>query len=215
MAKGKVILLNGASSAGKTSIARALQRALETPFLCAGIDTFVPMLDIERYVAIDPPEGALARQGFYLKTVKHEDLPCLEINTGPIAHRFIAGMHLAIAGLASAGNHLIFEDVIYDQRYLKSYVTVLRDFYVLFVGVRCPLEVLEQRERGRRAPGHARGHYALVHAHGLYDIEVDTSVSSPEECAQQIIHRLYDGPAPDTFHQLRRKWEHEGWEPTL
>ena len=76
---------------------------------------------------------------------------------------------------------------------------------MLFIGVRCPLAVLEQRERARgdRLVGHARGHAHLVHAHGLYDLEVDTSVAGPEECAEQILRHLHDGPPPDAFARLR------------
>lgn len=36
-----LILLNGTSSAGKTTLAKALQDALPTPYLLVGIDTVV------------------------------------------------------------------------------------------------------------------------------------------------------------------------------
>jgi chloramphenicol 3-O phosphotransferase len=41
---GKLILLNGASSAGKSSILKELQNTLEEPYLNAGIDKFIFML---------------------------------------------------------------------------------------------------------------------------------------------------------------------------
>lgn len=44
MTPGTIILLNGASSAGKTSIVTALQDMLDAPFLDAGIDKFIWML---------------------------------------------------------------------------------------------------------------------------------------------------------------------------
>jgi len=42
--KGKIIFLNGTSSSGKTSLARALQRELEEPFLYYSSDTFATFL---------------------------------------------------------------------------------------------------------------------------------------------------------------------------
>jgi chloramphenicol 3-O phosphotransferase len=52
--------------------------------------------------------------------------------------------------------------------------------------------VAEQREkaRGDRPIGNARGQYALVHSFRQYDLEVDTSLASPEECAQTIMAEL-------------------------
>ncbi len=214
MTHGTIVLLNGASSSGKTTLGRALQRALDEPFLYFEVDDFGPMLP-ERYfvgphsnwVALDPAEDTLASQGFYLQTVKAGDDALMHIKAGPIGHRLIAGMHRAVAAMASAGNNLIFADVLYDQAYLTDYLNILKEFTVWFVGVHSSLEVIEQRERqrGNRLAGHTRGHLQLVHAHGLYDIEVDTSVSNPDECAQQIVRRLTEGPSPDAFAQLRTR----------
>ena len=61
------------------------------------------------------------------------------------------------------------------------------------VGVRCPLAVIEQRERERRdrTLGQAAAQFAVVHAHGgTYDAEVDTSELSPEDAAARIVAAL-------------------------
>jgi chloramphenicol 3-O phosphotransferase len=50
-----------------------------------------------------------------------------------------------------------------------------------------------------------------VHAHGLYDLEVDTSGLSPEECAYTIQRRLENGPPPSAFQHLASV---AGGEPT-
>jgi len=44
MSSGYIIILNGTSSSGKTSIVNALQNILEEPYLEAGIDKFIWML---------------------------------------------------------------------------------------------------------------------------------------------------------------------------
>jgi chloramphenicol 3-O phosphotransferase len=204
---GRLILLNGPSSSGKTSLAEALHKRLDETYYRASIDTFVHnMLDRERHIAFNPPDASTALQGFYLRTVVEGGHRSLVLNTGPLAKRFIFGMHAAVAAFVSAGNNLIFDDVLYDPAYLENYLRVLEGIEVLFVGVCCPLDVLEQRERqrGDRAIGHARGHYGLVHAHHIYDIEIDTSVVSPEDGAEQIKSRLY-GDAPFAFRHLREQ----------
>ena len=44
-----------------------------------------------------------------------------------------------------------------------------------------------------------------VHNPAIYDLEVDTSLLSPEECAATIRERLDDGPPPSAFRQLARQ----------
>jgi chloramphenicol 3-O phosphotransferase len=39
----RIIFLNGCSSAGKTSISKAIQELSDTPWLHIGIDTFIGM----------------------------------------------------------------------------------------------------------------------------------------------------------------------------
>ena len=41
-----------------------------------------------------------------------------------------------------------------------------------------------------------------VHRPGIYDLEVDTSLLSPEECAAAIRRRLDDPAPPTAFRQL-------------
>jgi len=74
--------------------------------------------------------------------------------------------------------------------------------------VRCPLSVLEQREKSRkdRTLGQARAQFELVHAHGMYDVEVDTSLLSPTQCAQKIITRVSCGLPPIAFSQLKNEY---------
>ena len=41
-----------------------------------------------------------------------------------------------------------------------------------------------------------------VHLPGIYDLEVDTSLLSPGECAEVIRSRLEHGPPPEAFQRL-------------
>lgn len=193
MTPGKIIILNGTSSSGKTSIVRALQDILDEPFLDAGIDKFIWMLPRR-----------------YLDRPLWDEVLGLAKEAGVVGHRLISGMHQSIAALSMAGNNVVADHVMVERAWLEECIRLFSELPVLFVGVHCALEVLEQREAGRkdRTLGQARAQYPLVHAHGVYDMEVDTSEASVEACAQQIKQRLEDGSSGDAFKCLK---EQRGW----
>ena len=112
-------------------------------------------------------------------------------------------MRRAIRTLALEGNNIIIDDIILNQTFLDDYLHVMTEQPLYFVGVRCPLSVIEQRESQRlgRFPGTAESHFTACHAHGVYDVEVDTSTASPEACAERIVKRIAAGP-PRAFSQL-------------
>ena len=76
---------------------------------------------------------------------------------------------------------------------------------VIFVGVYCPLEELERREkaRGDRKPGQARIQFEQVHAQALYDVKVDTSVLSSDACAARVVSYMRSEHDTSAFAQLR------------
>lgn len=45
--------------------------------------------------------------------------------------------------------------------------------------------------------------FEQVHAQAAYDIEVDTSILSPEECASVIVEHLGEEHHPTAFEHLR------------
>ncbi len=179
----RLILLNGASSSGKTSILRALQARLSEPYLEAGIDKFLWML----------PKRYLNRPLWYeVITTHHPPEGELFFTSGEIGDRLIYGMHRAVAALLVTGNNVLMDHVLIEPHWLTDCIEQLAQFDPLFVCVRCPLNVLEQREQDRqdRTLGQARAHHAVVHGHNLYDLEVDTALNTPEACAEQIGRRL-------------------------
>ena len=177
--RGAVILLNGTSSSGKTTIAKALQAALPEPYLHMSIDGFVHQL----------PDSVLDRQEALI-----EEMP-----------RLLAGFHAATAATAFAGCNLIVDHVLEDPSWLDACVAAFGDLKVAFVGVMCPLAELERREaaRGDRLRGLARYQHDRVHSHGIYDLKVDTSVMSVEECVRAICGYLELGSRPNAFERLR------------
>ena len=187
MSGGRILVLNGTSSSGKSTLARALQAALPDPWLVIGIDTFVFALP-SRY--LDQPGWSEVFR--YVRPDDHDDGP-FRIETGPLGETLVAGMHRSVAALAGAGLSVIVDHVILEAAWLDDLRTRFDGLTWQLVGVRCPLDVVEQRERDRRdrTLGQAAAHFAVVHAHGVdYDVEVDTSRLTPEAAAARIVERL-------------------------
>ncbi|MFO0993862.1 MAG: chloramphenicol phosphotransferase [Hyphomicrobiales bacterium] len=176
--RSRIVILNGVGSAGKGSIARALQEIASRPFLHVEMDAFLAMLP-EAY--FDHPDGLV------FETVMREGKPRVDITTGPVGARLLRGMRRAVAALAAEGNDLIVDDVMLEDE-LEDYRRLLAGFDVSVVGVYANLDVLEARERERRdrMPGLARGQFDLAHKGKDYDFTVDTSTASPMECARAI-----------------------------
>lgn len=179
-----IILLNGISSAGKTSISQILQRTLNEPYLQVSIDTFENML----------PNRPQAGEQFAWE----ELFP-----------KLLAGFHRSIAALADTGSNLIVDHVmVYREGWastLADCMESLEPFAVYFVGVRCSLEELMRREqaRGDRFIGTAERQFPRVHRLNLYDVEVDTTRTSPEVCAEQI-RAFVSSHDPTAFARLRQ-----------
>jgi chloramphenicol 3-O phosphotransferase len=83
----------------------------------------------------------------------------------------------------------------HDGAILADSLRRLDGLPVLFVGVRCPSEVLLERRRSSD-PGHyaasaeAVTRWEAVHGDWSYDLELDTSRLSPAACAAAISRQL-------------------------
>ena len=205
---GRVIVLNGASSAGKSSIARELQRLLPKPYLFAGIDSFTAMLRPEGHMALDWRKRTNENSGGAQAAIRwvFPDKPgqSVTIEFGEAGHRLVRGMHRALAALALAGNDVIFEHVLLYPEWRDDLVEALDGIEAYLVAIQCHVEVIEERERARgdRIVGQGRGHYEAVHAGVKYDVEVDASTGTPRAAAQRIAERIAAQP-PRAFSQMR------------
>ena len=185
---GVIVILNGASSSGKTTLLRLLQERLEEPYLDAGIDKFIWML----------PERWLERPLW-------DDVLGLATRAGEAGQRLFNGMHHAIAELSRAGNNVLADHVLVEPAWVTECAALFTGLPAYLIGVRCPLEVLVERERSRRnrTLDQAAAQHPLVHAHGVYDFEVDTARFNPQECAEQVATFLAAGIPPRAFKFLQ------------
>ena len=181
------IVLNGTSGAGKSSIASALQVLWPGPLQVTGIDTFLASQS-RKFFAMD---GRYV-DGFSWIPTTVDGQHAFDIVPGRIGLGMITASHAYWAACAQAGLDQVIDDVWLVPQQQAGLRRALATANVLWVGVRCPLPVAEQREkdRGDRPVGNARGQHALVHSFRRYDVEVDTSLASPQECAHAIIAEL-------------------------
>jgi len=108
-------------------------------------------------------------------------------------HAFgVKTFHRALPLIISGGHLVVVDHVFERQSWYDECIAAAKEAGILLVGVRCPLEVVEQRERTRedRMKGLARWQFNVVHESKPYHLEVDTSVLSPEACASVIVERL-------------------------
>ncbi len=205
MAAGRIILLNGSSSAGKTTLAITLQQLLPDPWHHIALDQFRDGMG-GRYRGLNSPPGTPGARG---------------LNVVPVSRGQRSRHRGAIrrSGQASVARHASSHRSVRSRRqqrhhrrsdvrtgvFCSTTSKALAGFEVLFVGVRCPIDVVNAREAKRpgRFPGTATSHFDVVHKHCVYDIEVDTGAATPRQCAEQIIARLEDGRAKDAFDRLR------------
>jgi len=192
-----VFLVNGPSSAGKSTLCRALQAAIAEPYLVVGFDDFIFMSAPRYYRGADTARqgefDAFTALGAELVTTSPPGAPpSVTARFGPVFRRILASMAPAVRALVDGGNAVIFDHVLHDEVMHQSCRSAFAGLDVLSVGVTCPVEILEQRERARgdRVLGRARGLAEVVHSFMSYDVTVDTGAMSTPQCVAAVLHAL-------------------------
>jgi len=192
-----IFLVNGPSSAGKTTLCRALQAAIADAYLVIGFDDFIYMSTPRYFRGADTASQSafddFTAQGAQLvATSKAGDPASVTAHFGPVFRRLLDSMAPAVRALVDNGNPVIFDHVLHDEAMHRSCVRAFTGIDVFSVGVTCSLEILEARERARgdRVLGRARGLVDVVHTFMPYDVMVDTGASQPEACVATILKAI-------------------------
>jgi chloramphenicol 3-O phosphotransferase len=192
-----VILLNGSSSAGKTTLSRAMQASISHPYLCVGFDDFVFFSAPRYYRRADngtqTETDDFTRQGVQMLTTSSPGEPkSITAVFGPVFRRIMDTMAPAVRTMVDMGNPVIFDHVLHDRGMFESCQRAFDGLAVFTVGVFCPLDILEARERARgdRVIGRARGLADVVHSFCDYDVVVDTGRTQLNDCVAEIMARL-------------------------
>lgn len=211
ISRGMVIVLNGPSGSGKSSIQREFQTLMIQPshkasdsalheastdksadrhslWIKLGIDNLfdkpMPDITLENLTFWQSPNSIR-----WVTTTKDtNDKPIVTLFPGQEGEKVAYGMNSAIAGYAQAGCNCIVDYIAYKKAWIDDLHTKLRGVNTYWVKIELPLDVLEERERVRATSpvGHARSHYDTVYADVVYDLVLDTSKLTAQECAQKI-----------------------------
>jgi len=203
--KNMIIILNGCGSAGKTSIAKELQKLHNKPLLHTGIDHFWKMIP-DQYKEF----GAKASEGYsFVQGIDEHNNPIITIETGPFADRMDETMPYVVKCLAEHGNDIVVDEVFQRKEIVHHYAKALNNQIVYFIGVMCDLEELERRERarGNRELGLARGQIDDVHRYqNFYDLIIDTTNENAINCAQKIFNFIQTHNNPQGLRNFHKKY---------
>ncbi len=193
MKPGIVIILNGPSAAGKSSLQKAVQRLAPVPYLNVGIDNFFNDLFPDEHGKLGCK--ADADFGNDLRWVTITD-NLVYLHVGPAGQKIVDGMNKAIAAYAKAGNNVVVDYIMYEQSWMQDLLHQLQGCPVYLVGVTVPLDVLQAREQARSTSpiGHAGSHYHTVHVGNSYDLELDYVTMTPDQGAIKILEFVKNNP---------------------
>lgn len=180
---GKIIIINGPSSSGKTTLAFAVQKQFDIPFLRFSFDLFLDNKSL--------PREQMRSGTFSWETMK----PAV-----------ISGIQQCVPALAMAGNNVIFDHIIETKSLLDHLIRSVSTLDVFFVGLHCSLPELERRElqRGNRRVGEARADLETVHDITSYDLELN-SEDTVEANAKTLIEAWKKRQRPAALEKMIRE----------
>jgi len=188
--KGSVIILNGPSSVGKSSIIRSFQNKNNKVWLGIGLDKFFVDLLPSKFYLEAKPEHHTVMQG--VASVDAKGNKVFNLYIGKEGQKVIKGMHRAIREYVRAGNNVIVDYINYDPFWIKDLKKSLKGIKVIFVKINASLKTIEEREKNRATSpqGHARSHYHTVHQGINYDLTINTDHKTVDEASEEIIKYL-------------------------
>ncbi|HXK33858.1 MAG TPA: chloramphenicol phosphotransferase [Dehalococcoidia bacterium] len=184
---GHVVILNGPPRSGKSSIAAAIQASSSEIWMNLGVDLYMQATPRRLQPGIGLRPGEEAHPVY------------------PLVPRLYVALYEAIAAIARSGLSVAVDAVHHDRAVLADCARRLGRLHALLVGVHCPLDEIMRRRIATWGPDDrvtpdepvpepVRRWQAAVHAGWPYDLELDTSKMTPDECAAAILARLAAGP---------------------
>ncbi|WP_339260578.1 AAA family ATPase [Paenibacillus sp. FSL R5-0713] len=169
MEKGKIIFLNGVTSSGKTSIVEAMQ-SYDDPFFYV--------------VANDLFENTIGD--------KH-----LQTDYWKYLSEAIVMMYHTAKVFSDHGKHVLIDGILVERPELAPHYEQVKQIFEGYpldiVELYCPLDICRQRniERGDRREEQSDEQHQIMAKNINYRYSIDTSMNTPEECAEKIIAALF------------------------
>ena len=168
MEKGRIIFLNGVTSAGKTSIVEALQERDDVFFYVVANDLFQEMVG-EKF---------------------------LQENYWKYLSEVIIMMYHTAKLYSDMGKNVLIDGILVEREEIKPHyqqlLEILKDNPLDVVEVYCPLDICRERNiaRGDRFESQSDEQQELMAKNIEYALRVDTSLHSPAERAGMIVKGL-------------------------
>ncbi|MFD1176667.1 chloramphenicol phosphotransferase CPT family protein [Paenibacillus puldeungensis] len=193
MKQGIVVLLNGTSSSGKTSISIELINQKEILFHHLSIDDF--FVNFNEFIDKKFPD--------FKPTREVDDQVVAQIIFDPIISMYYSTIKL----FSEMGLNVIADTVIDNDKRFNECLDVFFDQPTLFIGVICSREELMRREqiRGDRQIGLANSQFDKVYCFNEYDLEVNTEELNPIECAEKILSYIKSDKDYSVFKKLSKR----------
>ena len=170
MKKGHIVFLNGVTSSGKTSIAKAIQERDDTFFYIVSNDMFQNMISVKR----------------------------LRENYFKYLGEAIIMMYHTAKMFSDMGKNVLIDGMLIEFKDIKPHyqqmLEILKDNPLDVVEVYCPLELCRERNilRGDRYENQSDEQNELMAKNIKYTFSVDTSIYNSDECAEMIIKKIYN-----------------------
>ncbi|WP_341348547.1 AAA family ATPase [Paenibacillus sp. FSL H3-0469] len=192
MNKGMLLVLNGTSSSGKTSISAEVVKQKEIPFYHVSIDDF--FMNYNDFINHKFPDEPV-------REIDHQVVS--DILDDSICSVFYSTIKL----LAEMGFNVIVDTVFDNDKRFNEFLDHFAGRTTLFVGVLCSREELIRREqaRGDRQIGLADAQFDIVYCFDEYDLEVNTEEQTPAECAEAILSFIKCNKEYSAFQKLRKR----------
>lgn len=199
-----IVLLNGTSSSGKTTLGKIMQEKCKDVLLLYGVDT---MVQTAFPAKCDYPP--FDEKAIKLITTEKAGRPHARLIVSPYMYPVYAAAVRFYKMLSEQGYNVIVDEVLFDKNRITQYFKILSGEKVYFIGVKPEKEVVIKREqeRGDRIPGLAAGLYDEVYSPLFtYDLLVDTGKLTPEESADKILEYIEQNANPTGFTISAKKW---------
>ena len=167
MKQGKILILNGVSSSGKSTLSRVLQDRCPVPLY---------RLDIDDFILMAPDKFNDYEKGDF-----------------SVQYAFASKFFHAVKLYSDLGFDLVVPYMFFkDSETLREFRTLLADYSVLVVNMHCPAKELRRRELSRqnRSVGSAEAQLGLLERDFEGSITADNYHSTNEACADEILRHF-------------------------
>lgn len=195
--RSTVIIVVGASSAGKTSLTRALINTLypDKLFITTGID--------QTFFALGSATNLIIRKHWvdgevnFIYTTDSSGRPIVDLSMGALGDKIQRiNFDFAVAA-ADRGLNVVVDEVLLNDLTFEYVLDAFKKHNVYIVSMSASLEVREARERARinRFVGHTRSQEERAYCYKghdireekLYDLSFDSEVDGTNDCVQKIV----------------------------